>query len=90
MCVCVSLQEREGVLRERDDLKSLAEELGRELHQSKAQVGELRTQTDYLNTQLEVCTYWRAKIGISTHFETHLISKEGILQSSAHSFLDMF
>ena len=42
-------------MRERDELKSLAEELGRELHQSKAQVGELRTETEYLNTQLEVC-----------------------------------
>ena len=42
-------------MRERDELNSLAEELGRELHQSKAQVGELRTETEYLNTQLEVC-----------------------------------
>ena len=52
LCVlgCLCLQERE-------ELKALAEELGRELHQSKAQVGELRTETDYLNTQLEVYTY---------------------------------
>ncbi|CAI8016364.1 GRIP1-associated protein 1, partial [Geodia barretti] len=51
---CNSLiQEKEGVVRERDELNSLAEELGRELHQSKAQVGELRTETEYLNTQLE-------------------------------------
>ena len=51
----IYIQEREGVVRERDELNSLAEELGRELHQSKAQVGELRTETEYLNTQLEVC-----------------------------------
>ena len=60
VCVCVVVQEVEGVSGERDQLKALAEELGRELHQSKAQVGELRTETEYLNTQLEVCMkmYW--------------------------------
>ena len=63
VCVCVVVQEVEGVSGERDQLKALAEELGRELHQSKAQVGELRTETEYLNTQLEVCIncmkmYW--------------------------------
>ena len=49
---------------ERDQLKALTEELGRELHQSKAQVGELRTETEYLNTQLEVQLY-------TTHTHTH-------------------
>ena len=41
---------------EREELKALTEELGRELHQSKAQLGEQRTQADYLDTQLEVNT----------------------------------
>ena len=39
---------------EKDELKALAEELGKELHQSKAQLGEQKTETEYIHTQLEV------------------------------------
>lgn len=48
------LQEKESINSEQDDLKALSEELGRELHLSKAQLGEQKTESEYLNTQLEV------------------------------------
>ena len=44
----------ESLAKERDELKVVAGELGRELHQSKAELGEQRTASEYLNTQLEV------------------------------------
>ena len=47
-------QEVESLARERDELKAVAGDLGRELHQSKAELGEQKTATEYLNTQLEV------------------------------------
>ena len=50
----IGSQERESVSSERDQLKGLVEELGKELHQSKAQLGEQKTAAEYLNTQLEV------------------------------------
>ena len=54
LLLALSHQDRESVAAERDGLKALAEELGRELHQSKAQLGEQKTAVDYLSTQLEV------------------------------------
>ena len=41
-------------MREKDEMKSLLDELGRELHQTKADVGEQRKQCADLETQLEV------------------------------------
>ena len=50
----VFVQEKEGLSSERDGLKSVAEELGDELQQTKAELGEQKTAVEYLNTQLEV------------------------------------
>ena len=38
-----------------EELQSLLDELGKELQQAKAQVGEERKNVDDLQTQLEVC-----------------------------------
>ena len=48
------MQEKESLSSERDGLKSVAEELGDELQQAKAELGEQKTAVEYLNTQLEV------------------------------------
>ena len=47
-------QEKEDVTYERDVVKTLTEDLGEELHHSKAQLGEMKTEVESLNIQLEV------------------------------------
>ena len=48
-------QEKEALVTEMAELKVLLDELGRELQQSKADLGEERKESRDLRTQLEVC-----------------------------------
>ena len=57
----------------------LQEELGRELHQSKAEVGDLRTQTEYLNTQLEVYTVYHSGTSVVSRQLFSIYLRESLL-----------
>ena len=54
-------QDKEALVHDKDGLKSLLDELGRELRQTKADLGEEQKGTDDLRAQLEVLIpliYW--------------------------------
>ena len=53
-CIYIRMQEKEVLVKEKSELSGLLSELGRELQQAKAQLGEEKKVSHDLATQLEV------------------------------------
>ena len=64
------------------ELKVLLDELGRELQQSKADLGEERKDSRDLRTQLEVCVWLLGRGDRLYHFSSSSYRRRSCLRSS--------